>query len=262
MHYPDKSWDWPIPYDCVQEICNGESCRLTAYRCPANVLTIGWGDTDNVFEGEVITQDEADQRLLRQLKRFAAAVASYCKVKPNANQLGGMVSLAYNIGIGAFAKSSVLALHNKGNFLGAAQAFSLFNKARVNGKPTVLPGLVKRRAHEAARYLTPVANDAALDGAVSVIPAVAMPQEVADAPSLAKNPLAVTASVTGAGAALNAVSNAADQAQTLTAQVQNISSAVSGFFGLPTWVLVSLALGAVTIGLITYLHKQREAGVL
>jgi len=60
-----------------------------------------------------------------------------------------MVGLAFNIGERAFRKSSVARLHNKGSYSEAGQAFALWNKA--GGK--VLPGLVRRRAAEAALYL-------------------------------------------------------------------------------------------------------------
>jgi lysozyme len=60
-----------------------------------------------------------------------------------------MVSLAYNIGMAAFGRSSVLHRHNAGAHDKAADAFLLWNKA--GGK--VLPGLVRRRNAERALYL-------------------------------------------------------------------------------------------------------------
>lgn len=72
---------------------------------------------------------------------------------PTPNELGALVSLAYNIGVDALAGSTVLRRHNAGDREGAAHAFAMWNKARVNGRLRVLPGLVKRRAAEAALYL-------------------------------------------------------------------------------------------------------------
>ena len=66
----------------------------------------------------------------------------------NAHQTAGMVSLAYNIGLGNFGKSSVLRLHKAGDFAGAQGSFGAWNKAA--GK--VMPGLTRRRAAEAAIY--------------------------------------------------------------------------------------------------------------
>jgi lysozyme len=59
------------------------------------------------------------------------------------------VALAFNIGLGAFATSTVLKKHKKGDYPGAGDAFLLWNKSRGS----VLPGLVKRRAAERELYL-------------------------------------------------------------------------------------------------------------
>ncbi len=66
------------------------------------------------------------------------------------NMLGAMVSLAYNIGLGAFGKSSVLKNHLARRYANAAASFNLWNK----GGGKVLPGLVRRRAAEAVLYLS------------------------------------------------------------------------------------------------------------
>lgn len=126
-----------------------EGCRLTAYLCPANVWTIGWGRTKNVKAGDTCTQAQADAWLIAEYDAFEKGVLAKCAVKPNAAQLGAMTSLAYNIGLGNFAGSSVLANHNAKRFKDAAAAFKLWNK----GGGRVLPGLVRRRDAEAALYL-------------------------------------------------------------------------------------------------------------
>ncbi len=126
-----------------------EGCKLVAYLCPAKVWTIGWGRTTTVKPGDTCTQAQADAWLIEEYDRFEKNVRALCKIGPSAAQLGAMVSLAYNIGIGNFGKSSVLANHNAGQFKAAAAAFALWNK----GGGRVLPGLVRRRAAEAALYL-------------------------------------------------------------------------------------------------------------
>jgi len=125
-----------------------EGLRLKAYKCPADVVTIGYGSTGpHVKMGMTITEAEAEALLRKDLSRFEAAVN---RAAPNATmgQFGAMVSLAFNIGIGAFGRSSVLSRHKAGDFAGAADAFEMWNKA--GGR--VLPGLVTRRAAEAALY--------------------------------------------------------------------------------------------------------------
>lgn len=125
-----------------------EGCKLTSYRCSANVLTIGYGSTGpHVKPGMTITQAQADELLRSDLRRFEDYVA---KAAPNAtdNQFAAMVSLAFNIGEGALGRSTVLRKHLAGDHAGAAAAFGMWNKA--GGR--VLPGLTRRRNAEAALY--------------------------------------------------------------------------------------------------------------
>lgn len=80
-----------------------ESCRLKAYKCPAGIWTIGWGNTfyENgkpVKEGDVITQERADALFLVILSRFEKDVLSLLKTKVNENQFSALVSFAYNVG--------------------------------------------------------------------------------------------------------------------------------------------------------------------
>jgi lysozyme len=133
----------------IDLIKSRESCRLKAYKCPAGIWTIGYGITGNwVHEGLEITQQQANDLFNAELTRFDAAVSKTCPESTD-YQHSAMVSLAYNIGTGGFAKSSVARLHNQGKYAEAAQAFALWNR----GGGRVLPGLVARRAEEAALYL-------------------------------------------------------------------------------------------------------------
>jgi lysozyme len=131
-----------------------EGCKLEAYQDVAGVWTIGYGHTKGVQPGMKISRQEADDLLAQELDTYECAVERACREIPNQNQFSAMVVLAYNIGTGAFLKSSVLRLHNAGKFAEAASAFSMWNKA--GGK--IRAGLTRRRASEAALYLTPVAD--------------------------------------------------------------------------------------------------------
>lgn len=138
-----------LSQDGIDLIKSSEGCRLKAYRCQAGILTIGYGHTGpDVFEGQEITQEEANTLLKLDLARFEAAVNKHCNTI-NQCQFDACVSLCYNIGPGAFAKSSVVRLHNEVKYGDAAQAFMLWNKA--GGK--VSRGLQARRAKESALYL-------------------------------------------------------------------------------------------------------------
>jgi len=125
-----------------------EGLRLTAYLCPANVWTIGYGSTGpHVKPGLTITATQADALLQTDLDRFEAAV-SLGAPKSSQAQFDAMVSLAFNIGTGAFLGSTLLRKHNAGDHAGARAEFARWNKA--GGK--VLAGLSNRRAAEAALY--------------------------------------------------------------------------------------------------------------
>lgn len=122
-----------------------ESCKLKSYLCPAGVWTIGWGSTGpDVVKGLVWTQDQADNRLLLDVTRFERGVLALLKVKLSDNQLGALISFAYNVGLKALGDSTLLRLLNAGDFKGASEQFLRWNKA--GGK--VLAGLTRRRQAE------------------------------------------------------------------------------------------------------------------
>lgn len=138
--------------DLIKEF---EGFRAKAYADPVGVWTIGYGTTARAGlgidpkPGMTITEAEADRLLRAGVDKFAAQVMEKLTRAPTDNQFGAMVSLAYNIGPGEFAKSSVLRMFNRGDTAAAADAFLLWDKA--DGK--VMPGLVRRRKAERALFL-------------------------------------------------------------------------------------------------------------
>ena len=138
-----------------------EGCKLQAYQCSAGVWTIGFGTTAGAdvgikpAYGMTITQDRAEDLLRQGVEKFAATVDAMITAKVNANEFGACVSLAYNIGPNAFAKSTVLRELNAGHKDKAAAAFRMWNKA--GGE--VIKGLVNRREAEIKLFLTPVTAD-------------------------------------------------------------------------------------------------------
>ena len=131
-----------------------EGCCLSSYICPAGVLTIGFGHTGpDVTHEMTISRVQAENFLAFDLNIFAAGVSCMLTREATDNQFAAMVSLAFNIGIGGFGNSSVLRLHNSGDTSGAARAFLLWNKAKINGVLQELSGLTRRRSAEAALYL-------------------------------------------------------------------------------------------------------------
>ncbi|WP_105405090.1 lysozyme [Neorhizobium sp. T7_12] len=132
-----------------------EGLELTAYLCPANVPTIGYGTTKGISRADVgkktITLAEAERLLREDVQQFEAAVDRLVKVPLTENQRGALVSFTYNLGEGNFSKSTLLKRLNAGDLNGVAVSWPQWNKA--GGK--VLAGLVKRRAAELRLFQTP-----------------------------------------------------------------------------------------------------------
>lgn len=221
---------FPINAEGVDLIQDFEGCELEAYRCPAGVWTIGYGHTEGVKKGMRITKTEADNLLAQDLEGFVAGVRRLCSAKPNPNQLAAMTSFAFNVGLGAFQKSTVLKQHNAGNTEAAAKAFAMWNKATVNGKKVTLPGLVSRRAREAALYLK----------AARSRDKTPMPQAVAaEPPVLLTKDMGIktAATVLGSAGSLAQVNEYAQQASDVGWTIQSLME-------LGPWVLCAMmALG-------------------
>lgn len=128
-----------------------EGLRLDSYRCPAGIATIGYGHTGpDVRIPMTITEERAEELLSGDLRRFRIGVDVMLEGIPTTDdQFSAMVSLAYNIGLGAFATSTLLKRHKGKNYTGAANAFLMWVKA--GGR--TLPGLVRRREAERKLYL-------------------------------------------------------------------------------------------------------------
>ena len=127
-----------------------EGCRLKAYKCPAGVWTIGYGHTNNVRPDDIITQDDAEELLKRDLKVHEDNVKRVVKIALTQNQSDALVSFEYNVGYGAFANSTLLKLLNAGNYNGASKQFERW----VYAGDRVLEGLVKRRKAERELFLS------------------------------------------------------------------------------------------------------------
>ena len=138
----------------IDLISSFEGCELKAYLCPAKVWTIGFGTTVypngvKVKKGDSYTLEQAKQFKAHDLKRFEKTVNDLVKVPLTQNQFDALVSLTYNIGTGAFEKSTLLKKLNAGDYQGAADQFTVWNK----GGGKVLQGLVNRRAKEKEVFL-------------------------------------------------------------------------------------------------------------
>lgn len=126
-----------------------EGFSSVAYLCSAKKATIGYGNTfwedgTPVKIGDQISKERAETLLKHVVNNFSVAVEVDIKIEVTQNQFDALVSLAYNIGLGAFKNSTLLRQLNRGNFVGASQEFLRWDKS--NGKP--LLGLTRRRERE------------------------------------------------------------------------------------------------------------------
>ncbi|MCA0433510.1 MAG: lysozyme [Proteobacteria bacterium] len=131
-----------------------EGFRGEAYRDPAGVWTIGFGHTSAAGPPEVrpglrVSRAEGEAIFLRDVDQVARRVQRLVTTHLSDRQFSALVSFAYNVGTGAFASSSVLQVVNAGDLARVPERLTLWNKA--GGR--VLPGLVKRRAAEAALFM-------------------------------------------------------------------------------------------------------------
>lgn len=141
-----------------------EGCRLKAYRCPAGILTIGYGHTSAAGDPEVtpdatITKAQAIDILHRDLHKFEAGVEKLVKVELNQAQCDVLVDFAYNAGLGALAKSGILKAVNARQFDRVPSELMKWTK----GGGKTLPGLVKRRQAEVAWWEAAVDHDDAAE---------------------------------------------------------------------------------------------------
>ena len=121
-----------------------EGLSLTAYPDIVGVPTICYGETKNVKLGQKTTKEQCDSQLSARLVEFNQGVES-CITRPlRDNERVAFVSLSYNIGVGAFCKSTVVRRFNAGDKAGACDAILMWNRA--GGK--VVQGLTNRRKQE------------------------------------------------------------------------------------------------------------------
>ena len=125
-----------------------EGCELKAYRCAANVLTIGYGSTKGVTEDMEITQEGAEELLQEEMHEYEGYINDMVKVPLEQHQFDAMVSWVFNLGSGNLSSSTLLKKLNNSEYDEVPEQIKRWNKA--GGK--VLEGLVRRREAEALLF--------------------------------------------------------------------------------------------------------------
>lgn len=134
-----------ISQEGIHLIKTFEGCRLTAYKCPAGVWTIGYGHTAGVTREQEITQGQAEDLLKADLGKYENYVLQNVKFPMNQSQFDALVSFTYNCGQGNL--KTLLANRTADQ---VANALLLYNKGGVK----VLTGLTRRRKAERELFLS------------------------------------------------------------------------------------------------------------
>jgi lysozyme len=143
----------------IQLIKDFEGLVLKPYLDVVGIPTIGIGVTTYEdgrkvsLKDPAITEERAIQLLQHHIQLYEKQVSAVVKTKLSENEFAALVSLCYNIGPGAFAKSTLVRLLNQDKKADAALEFLKWNKA--GGKE--VKGLTRRREAEKVLFLTPVA---------------------------------------------------------------------------------------------------------
>ena len=139
-----------------------ESCKLKAYKCPAGVWTIGYGSTQNVYSGLVITYAEAEKRLQKDLSVYEAFVNKIPEINTQ-GKFDAVVDFCFNCGIANFKSSTLYKyIQQHKPVEDIINQFKRWDKAtkkykdpktgKMVSEKVTLPGLTKRRAWEAMRW--------------------------------------------------------------------------------------------------------------
>ena len=137
----------PQAYNLIRKF---EGLRLTAYRCPSGIWTVGYGHTSNVAPDAVITQLQANLLLQEDVAQCERTL-NRCNLALTQNMYDALISFIYNVGAGNFHRSALLS-KVKANPYDRTIAGEFHKWIHSKGKP--LAGLQRRRMAEAKLYFT------------------------------------------------------------------------------------------------------------
>lgn len=128
-----------------------EGLRLTAYRCPAGIWTIGYGHTRGVTPAMVITAEQAEALLQADVDEILASITAHLPHSLTDSQIAAITSLAFNIGTAALLRSTLwrLLCADPAN---PAIRQEFMRWIWAGGKK--MPGLITRRQKEADLYFS------------------------------------------------------------------------------------------------------------
>jgi lysozyme len=232
-----------------------EGFSADAYLCPAGVWTIGYGHTEGVRRGQRISRPEASAMLANDLVSFGHEVSRLIgDAHTEQQEFDAMASLTFNIGVGGFARSTVLRHHKRGDKQAAARAFGLWNMAVIGGVKQAVPGLTRRRAAETGMYLTSDEVTSRIQPLVASdhLPEQVAPEEIPQAIAAPNEGILTSKTVIGVGiGGASTVASLADQLGNLsyaTSSANSIGYSVS----LMVKTFGPIVLGAIALAALGY----------
>lgn len=231
-----------ISEDGINLIRQHEGCRLEAYPCPGGVWTVGYGHTRSAHAGLKITQAQAEELLKSDVDKVNMALQKYIQVSLEQRQWDALGSFVFNVGEGAFARSSLLKLLNQGQFADIPAQLMRWTYA----KGQQWPGLVRRRRDEAALWRG--LNDAEL---LKPHPKSLQVEVSPPKPLRSSSTLWSTATL-ATGATAQALKEIAAVSETVTVTAQNLETIMKSVLTSP-W----LWLAGLMIGLACWIAHER-----
>lgn len=131
--------------DGLKKLEGREGCKLRAYLDTQKIPTIGYGHTGpTICLGMVWTPKQAEDALAKDVEKCENCINLYCVAKLTQNQFDALVSFIFNIGVNAFARSTMLRKLNQGDIDGAAKEFDRWH---------IPPEITGRRNSERDQFL-------------------------------------------------------------------------------------------------------------
>ena len=141
-----------ITSEMLEKIKEFEGLRLKAYLCQANKMTIGYGHTQGVKQGAKITEEQAEDYLIADLKYFedyVTGLENKYGYAFNQNQFDALTSFFFNLG----KLGGQLTNYGKRDIETIGKKMLEYCKYRKSGKLEVSSGLLKRRQYESNLFL-------------------------------------------------------------------------------------------------------------
>jgi lysozyme len=125
-----------------------EGGRLEAYQDSVGIWTIGFGHTFGVTEGMTCTQEQEAAWLFEDTEIAQSDVNKYVTVTLTQGEFDALVDFAFNVGRGNLNNSTLLKELNAGDYAGAADQFTKWDRAGG----VVVAGLLRRRLAEQQEF--------------------------------------------------------------------------------------------------------------